>query len=76
MINLNKGGLIGGLLPLAIGIIVMLIAGRRMNPEAMDYGAKAIIGAVVTGAVLGNFLWERFVAKPPPEEPRDRQILP
>jgi hypothetical protein len=76
MINLNLGGLIGALAPLGVGILLAVLLGSKLNQEAITWGARTLIGAVVLGGLLGNFLWGRFVTKPQPKEPRDRQVMP
>lgn len=74
MINLNPGGFLGALLPIAAGVIVVLM-GSGTNGEAARLLGRSVIAAVVVGAYVGNFLWGRFVAKPKPDEPRDLQVM-
>ena len=72
--NLNAGGVLGGLLgAAAAGGIGAAITDGTQAPAI----AKLVIFGVTVGAVAGNFLWSAVVPKPKPrprdEEPHDRR---
>jgi hypothetical protein len=74
-VNLNPGGFIGALVPLAGGILIVWLMVDPKNEEAFTWATRSIIALLITGAFVGNYLWELFFGKPP-KPPRDRQVMP
>lgn len=60
-INLNAGGLIGAL---ACGAIAAAIVFLTVDMQKDGRPAKLVILAVIGGAFVGNFLWERVFQRP------------
>jgi hypothetical protein len=67
--NLNAGGILGGLLGAAIALAV-LFAGD--DPEYQRGMAQVVILAVIAGAFGGNVLWGLVAGKPRPKAHRER----
>jgi hypothetical protein len=59
-INLNVGGLIGAL---ALGAVAAAAVFTTMDAAKGNLGPKLIIGAVIVGAIAGNFIWGAIFKK-------------
>lgn len=60
-INLNIGGLIGAL---GCGGLAAVVVFTTMDAANSRLGPKIIIGAVIVGAIAGNFIWGAIFKKP------------
>ena len=75
MLALNPGGFIGDLLPIfAVGIFFVVSISSGAKLEAIELLSRWVVAAIVIGAFIGNFLWERFVAKANRQNARDRSV--
>ncbi|QDU58518.1 hypothetical protein [Aeoliella mucimassa] len=55
--NLNAGGIVGGLAGAAIAIAVLFLAFEPDTSRNRGMGKLVVLG-VVAGAAAGNFLWD------------------
>jgi hypothetical protein len=62
VINLNLGGLIGALAPLAIGLVcIFVFIVPSHNENAMTWAIQSMVAALVCFAIIGNYLWSKLV---------------
>jgi hypothetical protein len=66
-INLNAGGIVGGIIPLCVGFGLMFLS---KNPAYHDHLVNVMIFGVIGGAFLGNFAWP-FLVGTKTEKPRN-----
>jgi hypothetical protein len=62
-VNLNAGGILGGLLGAGIAFAVIFSG----DPGYERWMKRLVIGLVVVGAVGGNWLWALVVRRPRPQ---------
>mgnify|MGYP001581612891 CR=1 FL=1 len=60
-IELNLGGLLGGVMCFFWGVALSMILVPN-NENASEFG-EVIVFAVIAGAFTGNFLWDRIFKK-------------
>jgi drug/metabolite transporter superfamily protein YnfA len=76
--GVNAGGMLGGMVSLAVGVLILVLFFGPDQDEAYLWAARVIVAIGGSIAIISNALWAKFVdkQKPEPKQSRDRQILP